>query len=103
MPEVVFNWTIVNLERHSADDIVYMTHWTVIASDSTYSASSYGSIDLEPPEPTSKIPYEDLTSEIVLDWVKNKIGADNINEIETALRVAIKEQQTPSKAQGVPW
>jgi hypothetical protein len=35
-------WNIAQLERHTADGIVYTAHYTVDASDGTYSAGAYG-------------------------------------------------------------
>jgi hypothetical protein len=97
-------WAVAQLERHTADGVVYTVHWTVTANDGTYSASGYGSIGLEPPEEDSMIPYADLTPEIVIGWTKEKLGGEEkVAEIEAALQAQLDEQHAPSKAQGVPW
>jgi hypothetical protein len=50
------------------------------------------------------IPYADLTKEVVLGWVQDKLGGpEKITEIENALQAQIDEQQAPTKAAGVPW
>jgi hypothetical protein len=50
------------------------------------------------------IPYADLTKEVVLGWVQDKLGGpEKIAEIEAALQAQIDEQQAPTKAAGVPW
>jgi hypothetical protein len=49
-PTTVFTWAIANLERHTADGIVFTVHWTLSANDGTYSSGAYGSVGLEAPE-----------------------------------------------------
>ena len=98
-----FTWNIANLERHTADGVVFTVHYTVNAEDGTYSAGAYGSLGLEAPEPDSMIPFDDLTEEIVVGWVKDKFGEEKVTEIETALQAQLDEKHAPTKAAGVPW
>lgn len=100
-----FTWNINNLERNTADGIVFIAHYTVNAVDDTYSSGAYGAIGLEAPaEGDTVIPYADLTAETVIGWVKEKLGGDKkVAEIEAALQAQIDEQRTPTKASGVPW
>ena len=96
-------WNIAQLERHAADGIVFTAHYTVDANDGTYSAGAYGSIGLEAPE-ENIIPFADLTPEIVIGWVQEKLGGEEkVEEIEAALQAQIDEQHAPSKASGLPW
>ena len=96
-------WNIAELERHTADGIVFTAHYTVNANDGTYSAGAYGSVGLEAPE-GNVIPYADLTPEIVVGWTKSKLGGDEkVAEIEAALQSQIDEQRQPTTAAGVPW
>lgn len=99
----VTTWNIAQMERHTADGIVTTVHYTVDANDGTYSAGAYGSIGLEQPE-GDIISFADLTPEIVIGWVQEKLGGDDkVAEIEGALQAQIDEQRSPSKAAGVPW
>ena len=99
MSGTVFEWNAAQMERHTADGIVTTVHYTVDASDSVYRSSAYGSIGLEQPE-GNVIPYADLTPEIVIGWVQEKL---NVEEIEAALQAQIDQQRTPTTAAGVPW
>jgi hypothetical protein len=100
-----FTWNINNLERNTADGIVFTAHYTVNAADDTYSSGAYGSIGLEAPaEGDTVISYADLTAETVIGWVKEKLGgAEKVKEIEAALQTQIDEQRTPTQASGLPW
>ena len=94
-----YTWAIVQLERTTVDGIVFTAHWTVAANDGTYASSAYGSSGLEQPE-GDIIPYSDLTPELVIGWVQDKL---DVPVIEAALQVQLDEQHAPSKAAGVPW
>jgi hypothetical protein len=96
-------WNIAQLERHAADGIVFTAHYTVDAKDGTYSAGAYGSVGLEAPE-GNVIPFADLTPEIVIGWVQEKLGGEEkVAEIEAALQAQLDEQHAPSRASGLPW
>ena len=94
-------WKITQLERETADGYVFVAHYTVEASDETYKAGAYGSIGFERPE--TLIPYADLTEEIVVGWVKDKLTEENVAQVEAQLQAQLDEQKTPTKASGMPW
>jgi len=53
------------------------------------------------------IPFEDLTEEIVLQWVKDSLGADAVAEIEARVNAKAAEvnQQlkNPTIEENIPW
>ena len=103
-------WTIAQLDRELADGYVYTVHYKVDATDGTYNAGAYGSVGLEKPE--TLVAYKDLTSDIVIGWVKAKLNSakdeegktiDAVKNIEAALAANIAEQKTPTTGTGIPW
>ena len=96
-----YTWNIANLERETADGFVFVAHYTINSDNGTYSAGAYGSLGLERPD--NLIPFDQLTEEIVVGWVKEKFGAEKVAEIEAALQAQLDEKHAPSKAAGVPW
>ena len=103
-PVTEFTWGIAQLERHTADGVVFTVHYTINATDGTYSAGAYGSVGLEQPDPDSTIPFADLTPELVIGWVQEKLGGEEkVEEILAALQTQLDQQRTPTTAQGVPW
>ncbi len=102
MADTVFTWKISQLERETQDGYVFVAHYTVDANDGTYSSGAYGSIGLERPE-GEMIPFADLTEELVVGWVKEKLGAEQVETVETALQGQLDEQRQPTKAAGLPW
>jgi hypothetical protein len=99
MSDTVFTWHIAQLERETADGYVFTAHYTIDANDGTYKAGAYGSIGFERPE-EDMIPFADLTEEIVIGWVKERL---DVEQIEAALQSQLDEQRHPSKASGLPW
>lgn len=97
-----FSWNIANLERETADGYVYTVHYTINADDGAYTAGAYGSLGLERPEDTM-IPFSQLTEQVVIGWVKDKIGTEKVAEVEAALQAQIDQQHAPTKATSVPW
>ena len=103
-PVTEFTWGIAQLERNCADGVVFTAHYTINAADGTYSAGAYGSVGLEQPDPDSTIPFADLTPELVIGWVQEKLGGEEkVEEILAALQTQLDQQRTPTTAQGVPW
>ena len=102
LPTTTTAWGIAQMERHTADGIVITVHYTVDANDGTYSAGAYGSVGLEAPK-GNVIPYADLTPEIVISWVQDKLGGEQVEAVSVALQAQLDEQHAPSKAQGLPW
>ena len=102
-----YTWGIANLERHVSDGAVYTAHWTLNAERVTggdlYTTSSYGSVGFPDPDPDNFIPYEDLTSGQVIDWVQDALGAEKVVEMEDALSANLDSEITPTSESGIPW
>ena len=96
-----FTYKIANLDRETKDGYVNTAHYTISAEDGTYRAGAYGSLGYERPE--TLVPYADLTEATVVGWVKDKLGAEKVTAIETALQAQLDEQTAPTKAKGLPW
>jgi hypothetical protein len=99
-----FAWGINTLERETSDGYVFTARYTVDAKsdDAVYSAGAYGSLGLERHE-GDLIPYSELTEDVVVAWVLQKLGDEKVLEIHAALDSQIDEQRQPTKQAGVPW
>lgn len=97
-----FTWGIRQLERETQDGYVYTVHYDISADDGTYNAGAYGSIGLERPE-GDLIPFDQLTPEICVQWVKDALTEEKVQEIEVALQNQLDEKHAPTRAAGVPW
>ena len=98
---ITYTWRIANLERETADGFVFTAHYIVSAKDGAYTAGAYGSVSFE--RPISLVPYSSLTETQVLEWVKQKLGDDAIDNMKNVLIAQLNEQRKPSKETGTPW
>ena len=89
---------IANLERNANDGLVTVVHWIATKTDGEAVGSSYASMAVEPSD--NFVPFEQLTEEVVVNWVKEKL---DLVSLEAALDAQIAEQKTPSKLSGLPW
>ena len=94
-------WTIVQLERNTADGGVVVAHWRCEAVDGDYSASSYGTCGFTPDATDpAYIPFESLTEADVLEWVYAAVDKD---AVEAGLIAQIEDQKAPKTEAGLPW
>jgi hypothetical protein len=93
------------MDRILSSGAVTTCHYTVSASDGTYSAGAYGSVGLDQPEDDADLTaYSELTESWAVAAVQAKLGgADKVAEIEAALQAQIDVQRTPVSGSGVPW
>lgn len=97
---ISYTWSVVDLKRKTEDGYVFNVEWRVDATNGTYIEGAYGSIGLERPE--TLIPFDSLTTDIVIQWVKDYYGAEKVTEVEEALAARIAEKESPTEASGLP-
>lgn len=91
----MLEFKITKLNRLSEDDFVCDVYYTVFKKDEGYFASISSTVSFVKQEEKTLIPYADLTENIVIDWVKNSIGVDSLNDIESFLDNDIFDQKLP--------
>ena len=104
-------WEVNTLEREVADGYVKKVIYRVKGIDgSEEKARVTGEVTLEKPE--TLIPYNDLTHDTVIGWVKSKLNTevdengkavDRVALIEKSLEDEIALINTPVTATGKPW
>ena len=95
-----FLWQVVQMDRLTSDNFVVTCHYTVTATDDTYTASTYGTTSYTQVEGETSIPYADLTEAICVGWVQTSIGKDTT---EASLQSQIDLLKNPVQESGVPW
>jgi hypothetical protein len=75
-----YQWNVVQMDRLTSDGFVTTVHYAVFAKDGDYSASTYGTVGYTQ-EKTKIIPFESLTADIVIGWVKNSLGQKTVEKL----------------------
>ena len=92
-------WSVAQLERNTSDGFVVTVHYRVNAVDGDYSASTYGTVGYTQGE-ESFVPFDNLTEETVIGWVKESLDAETV---EANLASQIEAQKAPATIAGLPW
>ena len=97
---MTIEWKIEQMDRQTSNGLVTTVHWRANATEDSYSATSYGSVGLTAGQ--SLIPFADLTKEVVIGWVKDKLGTEQVTAVEESLAAQIEAQKEPVSASGLP-
>ena len=98
-------WSIVELERHTSDGLVITAHWEAVKESEGKRARVYGSVGLpmkDPSDPTF-VPFEELTEDVVIGWVKTQLGEEQVAEYEASLDAQLDALINPPILTGIPW
>jgi uncharacterized protein YpbB len=102
-----YNWNCKTVEAYPSvgenTNVVYNVHWRVTAvSDqldekgNAYQASAIGTQVLNTEDITEFIPFDQLTNDQVVQWVKSTMGEEKVNSLESSLQSQIDNLITPS-------
>lgn len=106
---IQYTWKVVQLEAiptfNNETNVVKIVHWTLTGTDGTFSGSTYGSSSVQNVDTAGPfIPYEQLTEEEVIIWVKAAIGADMATSYEALVAEQIDVQVNPPIVKPpLPW
>lgn len=103
--QIFYTWSITNLERLVSDGFVFKVDILLTAlgeeDNKIYRTTSNGSIILERPE--ILVPYESLTEELVLGWIKEKLTPAGVADAEDLLMTELEGMVRPIVGSGLPW
>lgn len=106
--EVTYEWVIENMACHAQkegqSDVVMTVAWRLNGTDGENSGTVFGSVNLEYKRGHDYIPYEDLTKEQVINWVKNSLGDNEIMQYEALISRKIEDAKAPKVVvKKLPW
>jgi len=104
---VTYNWNCKTVDAYPSvgenTNIVYNVHWRVTAvSDqvdsegNAFKASAIGTQVLNTEDITEFTPFDQLTNDQVVQWVKESMGEENVNNLESSLQSQIDNLVTPT-------
>ena len=102
------NWTIADLRRYPENGLVFNVTYIINFTLEDIEDRLVGRLQLEGnSEDENFIPFEELTEEVVIGWVKETLGEEEIEEIysnmETILEEKLERKNNPPFLGGRPW
>ena len=98
-------WKIEKMKRQLNDGLVIKVNYRVVAKDKELIADKRDTVTLSG-DPTSPdfTPFEDLTEEIVIGWVKSEVDVAAIEAwVQSSLDAKIAARNVRQTASGLPW
>lgn len=94
-----YTWTITRLDCYAQSegqtDVVFVAFWTLSGTDGFNSSSISGTQGLIYNGETPFTPYQDLTEQQVIDWVKSAMGTSLVSQYEYDIQSEITAQSKP--------
>lgn len=102
-------WGVVQMDTYPTFDnftnIVFTVHWNLTATDGEgHTGHTYGSVGLVVDPENGYTPYDQLTEEEVVGWVKDSLGAAQVLSYENSVAQQIADQINPPVIKlPLPW
>jgi predicted sugar kinase len=101
-------WGVIQMDAYPELEgnvnVVFTLHWTLSATDGTYSGRVYGTVGVSLEEDATFTPYADLTKAQVIGWVKAALGEEQVATYESNVAQQIANQITPPVVTPtLPW
>ena len=94
-------WNILTLEQIRENGFVTEVRYIVNATDNNITVSKTGIVKFKQVE-GNFIPFENLTQQEVVEWVKEKLGAGELQRLTEELQEEIQSKTNPQKETVVP-
>jgi len=102
-----FEWNCKTVDVHPTEgeytDVVYNVHWIVTGTSdqvdpegNAYTSTSIGTQMLDTSTITDFIPFADLTNAEVVQWTKDTMGTEQVDQIEAGIESSINEEINPT-------
>jgi hypothetical protein len=101
-------WQIHNTKRRLSDGLVLEVAYGCTAELENFIDRKVGKLQLTgDPSVPGFIPYENLTQEVIIGWVKASLGDSQVAAIETGVQNNVTAQKTAkdniTEVNGLPW
>jgi len=91
---ITYNWNVEQMdtypEKDGLTDVVFKVHWTLVGTEENYRGSVYGTVLVTLDEESIYTPYNELTQEQVVGWIKESLGAEKVTSYEDNVATQIQ-------------
>ena len=95
---ITYTWTVKDLFTQAVGDeqnYVVTVYYLVNAVEDTYSSQLENIARFSTASVSPFIPYDQLTNDIVIGWVKGELGENGVISIEASLAGIIESEKNP--------
>ena len=108
---ITYTWKITGLRTKNVSDdkqaAVVQTYWKKIGTDADGNEGTFSGATPFTVDPTDEsgpfIPFEDLTEEDVLDWIKTVVVGGYADHVNGQIAKQIEEKISPVVDNRLPW
>ena len=93
-----YTWAVTALYTETIDgqqNYVVISNYGVLGVEGTYSASVSNIARFSTESVTPFVPYENLTNDTVIGWIKTDLGVDGVANLEACIQGQINSQINP--------
>lgn len=106
--EINYTWNFNPLEAYPTasgeTDVVFLVHWQLYGSTGSYQASCIGVQNVNYETGSVFIPFEELTYDIVYNWMTASMGIEQMNNYTASVAQQIENKiNPPILIQQSPW
>jgi len=97
------NWIIASVkaqvEQDGLQNVIHTIHWRLGKEDGDHYADVYGSKSLAAPSADNFIPSEDVTLDMVKEWLEASFEAEELESLEANLDAQIELKKNPTEVE----
>lgn len=107
--EITYSWKITAITKadlvENLENVVVHARWTKTGTDELGNQGVFqGATPLSSPNPEQFTAYEDLTEEIVLDWIKSVVVGSYEEHVHSMIVRQINQKRNPTvETNHFPW
>jgi len=107
-PAIVYNWNFNPLEAYPTasgeTNVVFNVHWQLYGSTGSYQSSVIGVQHVTYESGSAFTPFNDLTYDIVYNWMTASMGTASMQNYEATVAQQIQNQiNPPVLIEQAPW
>ena len=95
------NWTIssvkAQVEQDGLQNVIHTIHWRLGKEDGDHYVDVYGSKSLSAPSADNFIPSEDVTLDMVKEWLEASFEAEELESLEANLDAQLEAKKNPTE------
>lgn len=106
---ITYTWKVTGMKTMNAGDLtkaVFQTYWTKTGTDESGNTGVFSGatpFNIESIDPNSFINFDELTEEIVLDWIRPVVVGTYEEHVNAQIAKQIAEKYSKPEEAKLPW